>query len=153
MYIAVSEEDFDLGREYQELVSQTTNCGGTVLFIGRVRDFSDQQDVKALVLSHYPGMTEKVIQDICNAAQSRWSLSSIRVIHRVGELKAGDQIVLVAVAAEHREDAFLGAEYIMDELKTNATFWKKEKLAEGERWLEMKNKDIERSKRWKQEEG
>tara|TARA_R110002073_G_scaffold321653_1_gene497847 strand:- start:244 stop:711 length:468 start_codon:yes stop_codon:yes gene_type:complete len=149
MHIEIHEHDFDLGEEYQALVDASKNSGAQVLFVGRVRDFSDNQSIKKLVLSHYPGMTENLIRRICEKASQRWQLLSIRVLHRVGELKAGDQIVMVGVSSEHRVDAFAGAEYIMDALKTEATFWKKEQFHDGqERWLDMKTSDQMKAAQW-----
>jgi molybdopterin synthase catalytic subunit len=149
MHIEIDECDFDVGTEYQALVDASKNSGAQVLFVGRVRDFSENQSIEKLVLSHYPGMTEKVIERICKEASQRWKLLSIRVLHRVGELKAGDQIVMVGVSSEHRVDAFAGAEFIMDALKTEATFWKKEQFRDGEeRWLDMKETDQKKAAQW-----
>lgn len=149
MYVSIRHDDFDVGHEQKLLSEGASDAGGQVLFVGKVRDFNTGSSVKALELSHYEGMTETTIKEICKYAQKRWTLSNIRVIHRVGQLKAQDQIVLVAVAAPHRAEAFKGAEFIMDELKTNATFWKKEIRSDGEHWLDMKQKDKDRSARWK----
>lgn len=149
MHIEVREQDFDLGEEYQALVDASENSGAQVVFTGRVRHFSDIASIKALVLSHYPGMTEKVIKDICERACQRWKIQAVRVIHRIGELRPNDQIVMVGVSSEHRADAFSGAEFIMDALKTEALFWKKEQLADGrERWLDMKTEDQQRAAQW-----
>lgn len=148
MFIDVRHADFDVGQEYQALTSNNPKSGGQVIFVGCVRDFSGDQDVEALVLSHYEGMTQKVIENICVEAQQRWELYDLRVIHRVGQLHPGDQIVLVAISAAHRADAFSGAEFIMDELKTRATFWKKEVRSDGTHWLDMKEADKRRSARW-----
>lgn len=151
LYIDIRESDFDVGREQKVLSAESTDCGGQVLFIGRVRDYTvtNNSSVYALELSHYKGMTEKTIKDICLKAKQHWALDTVRIIHRIGTLKAQDQIVLVAVAAAHRAEAFQGAEFIMDELKTNATFWKKEIRSDGEHWLDMKESDIERSEKWR----
>lgn len=149
MHIEIHERDFDLGEEYLALVDASKNSGAQVLFVGRVRDFSENESIEKLILSHYPGMTEKVIERICKEACQRWKLLSIRVLHRVGQLKAGDQIVMVGVSSEHRVDAFSGAEFIMDALKTEATFWKKEQFKDGdERWLDMKKSDRIKAAQW-----
>jgi len=150
LYIDIRQGDFDIGLEQQLLSDESPDSGGQVLFVGRVRDYSHANDssVYALELTHYEGMTETAIEEICLQAQQRWTLTSVRVIHRIGKLKSQEQIVLVAVAAPHRAEAFKAAEFIMDELKTNATFWKKEIRSDGEHWLDMKENDIERSKRW-----
>lgn len=151
MYIEVREQDFDLGEEYQALVDASENSGAQVVFTGRVRHYSNSSSIKALTLSHYPGMTEKTIKDICERACRRWEIQAIRVIHRVGKLRPNDQIVMVGVSSEHRGDAFSGAEFIMDALKTEALFWKKEQLTDGrESWLDMKAEDQQRAAQWNQ---
>lgn len=151
MYIEVREQDFDLDEEYQALVDASENSGAQVVFTGRVRHYSDSSSIKTLKLSHYPGMTEKVIKNICERACRHWKIQAIRVIHRVGELQPNDQIVMVGVSSEHRGDAFSGAEFIMDALKTEALFWKKEQLTDGrERWLDMKTRDQQKAAQWDQ---
>ena len=153
LYIDIRQSSFDVGHEHRLISEAHPDSGAQILFVGSVRDYSNTDNnrcsVEALELSHYPGMTEATIKDICLQAQKRWELSGIRVIHRVGKLKAGEQIVLVAVASPHRAEAFEGAEFIMDELKTRATFWKKEIRSDGEHWLDMKQNDRDRSDRWK----
>jgi len=149
MHIEIREQDFDLGEEYQALIDASENSGAQVVFTGRVRHFSDTTSIKSLVLSHYPGMTEKVIREICGRACQRWEIQAIRVIHRIGELRPNDQIVMVGVSSEHRANAFSAAEFIMDTLKTEAFFWKKEQLDDGrERWLDMKTEDQQRAAQW-----
>lgn len=150
LHIDIREGDFDVGQEQKLLSVESTHSGGQVLFIGLVRNYTNNNDssVYALELPHYKGMTEKTIEEICLQARQRWPLDTVRVIHRVGKLKSQEQIVLVAVSAPHRAEAFQGAEFIMDELKTNATFWKKEIRSDGEHWLDMKKSDIERSEKW-----
>lgn len=153
-FISVREENFDIGEEQKALLKESNNTGAEILFVGRVRDFvkadlsTHKPSVSALFLSHYQGMTETAIKEICTEAETRWQLSAIRVIHRIGELHTGEQIVLVAVSAAHRAEAFSGAEFIMDELKTRATFWKKEIRSDGEYWLDMKESDKKRAARW-----
>lgn len=111
------------------------SIGATAVFVGTLRDFNQGEKVAAMTLEHYPGMTEKYLRAVCSEAAGRWALSDILVIHRFGELSPGEPIVLVAVSSAHRDDAFAACRYIIDELKTRAPFWKKEKTAEGERWV------------------
>ena len=158
LYIDIRQDDFDVGQEQQQLSAESPDAGGQVLFVGLVRDYSHhsgnqnlETSVEALELSHYKGMTQAIIESICQQAGERWSLSGVRVIHRIGRLAANEQIVLVAVASPHRAEAFAGAEFIMDKLKTKATFWKKEIRSDGEHWLEMKEADKARCKRWQSE--
>lgn len=164
LYIDIRQSGFDVGDEQQRLSESSPDAGGQVLFVGLVRDYHHADaagtgadilphSVHALELSHYEGMTENTIANICHQAEQNWNLSAVRVIHRIGRLSAGEQIVLVAVASAHRAEAFNGAEFIMDELKTNATFWKKEIRADGDHWVDMKQTDITRSERWQSESG
>ena len=153
--ILVSDADFDVGEEYQKLCSDLPAVGGIVTFIGRVRDLNDGNEVATLELQHYPGMTENLIQEIIDQAKQRWEIDRVRVIHRVGLLQPTEQIVFVGVASAHRKEAFAAAEFIMDYLKTKATFWKKETRRDPENhsgdkseWLEMKESDVSSSKRW-----
>lgn len=150
LYIDICEADFDVGHQQKLLSDESPQSGGQTLFIGLVRDYTkaNESSVYALELFHYEGMTEKIIEKICTRAGQRWALDAVRVIHRVGKLQSREQIVLVAVASAHRSEAFKGAEFIMDELKTNATFWKKEIRSDGEHWLDMKESDIQRSEKW-----
>ena len=148
MKVSVQTEDFDLGKEYQELARDNSQDGAIVTFTGLVRDRNQGHDVHGLTLEHYPGMTEKALMDIVVQAKNRWSLGRVTVIHRVGALKLSDQIVFVGVTSPHREEAFLAAEFIMDYLKNDAPFWKKERTKSGERWVEFNDKDKEAAKRW-----
>lgn len=153
--VLVTEADFDLGAEYEKLYAELPNIGAVVTFVGRVRDLNLGNEVATLELQHYPGMTEKLIEEIIDQAKQRWPLERVRVIHRVGSLQPSSQIVFVGVASAHRKEAFAAAEFIMDYLKTQATFWKKEsgrKKESGEgssEWLEMKTSDIEAAESWK----
>ena len=122
--ISVQTQDFSLADEYQ-LLSEGTSAGAVVTFVGKVRDFNQGDEVQGLSLEHYPGMTEKALTEIVEQAKQRWSLLQVRVIHRVGDLELGDQIVFVGVSSAHRGDAFDACEFIMDYLKTKAPFWKK----------------------------
>ncbi len=147
--ICVQQNDFDVGQEYSALMAGNAAAGAVVFFVGRVRDFNDGRLVAGLSLEHYPGMTEKILEQILTEAKLRWDLVSARIIHRVGELRLGDQIVFVGVTSAHREHAFQAAEFLMDFLKTRAPFWKKEITQEGKNvWVEAKNKDGEAAERW-----
>ena len=141
MRISVQKEDFDLGGEVKA-ISGDARIGAVASFVGLVRDV-------AMTLEHYPGMTERAIAKIVDEAKSRWQVMDCTVIHRYGALKPNDQIVLVAVASGHRGDAFAACEFIMDYLKTQAPFWKKEQTAEGARWVEAKAADDQAADRWK----
>ena len=141
MKISVQAEDFDAGLEIRN-VSRNNSIGAVASFVGLVRD-------SAMTLEHYPGMTERAIGKIVAEAQSRWQVMDCAVIHRYGVLKPNDQIVLVAVASGHRGDAFAACEFIMDYLKTQAPFWKKEQTPEGARWVEAKSTDDKAAERWR----
>ena len=144
----VQRADFSLGDEYQRLAARH-DTGAIVTFVGKVRDFNQGEQVKGLALEHYPGMTEKALADIVAQARGRWPLQECTLIHRIGELLLGDQIVLVAVSSAHREAAFEACHFIMDFLKTRAPFWKKELTAEGiARWVEAKQSDDDAAARW-----
>lgn len=146
--IRVQEADFNVGDEYLSLISNDTSSGAVVLFVGRVRDLNAAQSVSKLFLEHYPGMTEKSLQTIADEACARWPISNYRIIHRVGELSLADNIVLVGVSSPHREAAFEAAQFIMDYLKTQAPFWKREQTEQGELWVEANAKDQVALKRW-----
>ncbi|AYA39725.1 molybdopterin synthase catalytic subunit MoaE [Xenorhabdus nematophila] len=145
--IRVQRERFHVGDEYQWL-SQCDEDGAVVTFTGKVRNHNLGDNVNALTLEHYPGMTEKMLQKIADEARQRWPVQRITIIHRIGELYPGDEIVFVGVTSSHRNMAFTAAEFMMDYLKTKAPFWKKESLAEGERWVEIKQHDQEAANRW-----
>ncbi|MDW4560807.1 MULTISPECIES: molybdopterin synthase catalytic subunit MoaE [Aeromonas] len=149
--ILVQRADFSLGEEYERLATRH-DTGAIVTFVGKVRDFNQGEEVKGLSLEHYPGMTEKALADIVTEARGRWPLQECTLIHRIGELLLGDQIVLVAVSSAHRDAAFEACHFIMDFLKTRAPFWKKELTAEGvQRWVEAKQSDDAAAARWRQE--
>jgi len=141
MKVSVQKEDFDLGIEVKA-ISNDPRIGAVASFIGLVRDVE-------MTLEHYPGMTERAIANIVEEAKGRWQVMDFTVIHRYGALKPNDQIVLVAVASGHRGDAFAACEFIMDYLKTQAPFWKKEQAAGGARWVEAKASDDQAAERWK----
>jgi len=148
MPVRVQTEDFDSGAEIARLRQGNTKVGAVAAFIGVARDVNDGASIATLSLEHYPGMTEKALEGIVAEARSRWRLIDALVIHRVGELKPTDQIVLVAVTSEHRGDAFAACEFVMDFLKTRAPFWKKEATPAGARWVEAKASDDEAAARW-----
>ena len=131
--IRVGEADFSLDEELSRIMRESPSAGGVASFVGLVRNKNDGAAVSRMTLEHYPGMTEKSLAKIAAAARERFHLVDVIVVHRVGELKVGDRIVLCLTSAEHRGDAFAGCEYIMDWLKTEAPFWKKEQTPDGER--------------------
>ena len=146
--VAVQNEDFDLRHEHQQLVQRDHGVGAVVAFIGMVRDLNLADDVVALELEHYPGMTERSIHAMIDEAARRFDLRGVRIVHRVGHLALGEQIVLVAVASGHRADAFAACEFIMDYLKTRAPFWKKERSGKGARWVDARAADDAAAERW-----
>ncbi|WP_318443813.1 molybdopterin synthase catalytic subunit MoaE [Photobacterium leiognathi] len=145
--ISVQFDDFSVADEYVKL-SEGTEAGAVVTFIGKVRDFNQGDTVTGLSLEHYPGMTEKSLQEIVDQANQRWPLLKTRVIHRVGDLALGDQIVFVGVTSAHRGAAFEACEFIMDYLKTRAPFWKKEQTPEQSRWVDARETDTSAADRW-----
>ncbi|MAR92815.1 MAG: molybdenum cofactor biosynthesis protein MoaE [Pseudomonadota bacterium] len=147
--IRVGPEDFDAGLEYQGLRQRAPGHGALVLFTGLVRDQSPRGALQGMRLEHYPAMTGKCLQRIAEQAAGRWQLAAVTIIHRVGELAGDDQIVLVGVAAHHRQGAFDGAQFIMDYLKTEAPFWKQEIGVDGDaHWVEAKASDQQARERW-----
>ncbi|PKO52490.1 MAG: molybdopterin synthase catalytic subunit MoaE, partial [Betaproteobacteria bacterium HGW-Betaproteobacteria-20] len=144
----VQTQDFDAGLEISQLRNARKDTGAVVSFIGQVRDVNEGDAVSQLTLEHYPGMTEKALEAIVRQAKSRWDIFDAIVIHRVGTLQPTDQIVLVAVSGAHRGEAFKACEFIMDYLKTEAPFWKKEVTKTGERWVEAKLTDDTARERW-----
>ena len=153
MKISVQLEDFDAGREMAAVRAGNPHVGAVASFIGVVRDVNEgaagMTAVATMTLEHYPGMTEKALQKIVDEAKGRWEVLDCTVIHRVGRLEPADQIVFVAVASGHRGDAFAACEFIMDYLKTQAPFWKKEETQDGARWVEAKDSDDAAAGRWK----
>lgn len=146
--ITIQQQDFNAGEEIKKLQTMTANVGAVATFIGLVRNFEGQEPLGKLILEHYPGMTERRLQAILSEAQSRWSLLGARVIHRIGELSVGEQIVFVGAASEHRQDAFQACEFVMDFLKTDAPLWKKALTKNGEHWVEAKNSDTDAAAKW-----
>lgn len=149
VHIRVQEAPFDTGAEVAELGRVSRAVGAVASFTGLVRDINDDDEVRGLYLEHYPGMTEKQIATIVDEASGRWDVLGATVIHRVGKLAPGDEIVLVAIASGHRGDAFRACEFVMDYLKTRATFWKKESTPSGERWLTTRQSDVDAADSWK----
>ena len=150
MGVRVQTEDFDVGAEINAMRLSHSNIGAVVSFVGLVRDLNDRDNVLAMTLEHYPGMTEKSLESILAQAKKRWAIEDALIVHRVGELKPLDQIVLVLAISAHRKDAFSACEFMMDYLKTEAPFWKKEQTPSGERWLEAKESDDQAKSRWQQ---
>jgi len=148
MVVRVQTDDFDLNTEIKQLRENNPQIGAVVSFLGLVRDLNDGQNVSAMELEYYPVMTEKALQDIVVQANARWSVIDSLIIHRVGPLLPLDQIVLVAVASQHRGDAFAACEFIMDYLKTQAPFWKKEQTSTGARWVDARESDELARKKW-----
>lgn len=148
MPIRIQTEDFDLGAEVARLRANQPQVGAVVAFVGTVRDMNEGERIAAMELEHYPGMTEKALQAIVGQARARWELVDVLVIHRVGLLQPLEQIVLVAVAAKHRGEAFAACEFIMDYLKTQAPFWKKEQTPQGARWVDARVADDEALAKW-----
>ena len=148
MSIRIQEKDFDISTEIAGLRKGDPRVGAVVSFLGTVRDMNDGSQVKGMTLEHYPGMTEKALQEILDQAKARWDIYQTLVIHRVGPLLPEDQIVLVVVTSAHRGEAFAACEFIMDYLKTAAPFWKKEDTPEGARWVDARVTDDAAMERW-----
>jgi molybdopterin synthase catalytic subunit len=148
MTVRVQIEDFDVGAEIARLRADDKSVGAIAAFIGTVRDINDNATVSGLTLEHYPGMTEAALEAIVDEAKRRFDIRDALVVHRVGALAPGDQIVLVVVTSAHRGMAFEACAFAMDILKTRAPFWKKERLPDGERWVEARVSDDEAAQRW-----
>lgn len=146
--VRIQTEDFDLSREMAQLRAGNARVGAIVNFVGTVRDLNEGVAVAEMELEHYPGMTEQSIQAIIDQAKQRWPIYGALVIHRVGPLKPMDQIVLVAVTSPHRGEAFSACEFIIDYLKTEAPFWKKEQTPEGARWVDARTSDDDALRKW-----
>jgi molybdopterin synthase catalytic subunit len=149
MTVRIQTEDFDLGAEAAAMRKGNPAIGAIASFVGVVRDVNEGDPVSAMTLEHYPGMTEKSIEQIIAQARGRWNVIDALVVHRVGLLQPTDQIVLVVVAGAHRGDAFAACEFIMDYLKTQAPFWKKESTSEGARWVDARATDDVAAERWR----
>ncbi len=147
MTVSVQTEDFDIGRILAELTERRSDIGALVTFTGLVRDMPGG-GLQAMELEHYPAMTEKALREIEAEARERWNLSASLIIHRIGRLKPGEQIMMVATGSAHRKDAFEAAEFLMDYLKSRAPFWKKEHTAEGADWVDARESDEDALNRW-----
>ena len=147
--IAVQPEDFDTGLELRQLRAATPQAGALVNFVGLVRDVSVDGRLNQMFIEHYPGMTEKALHAIARQAFQRWPLLGVRIIHRIGALEAQAQIVLVAATSLHRQAAFEACAFMMDYLKTDAPFWKKEVGDFGEHWVEARTSDEQAKQQWK----
>jgi molybdopterin synthase catalytic subunit len=148
MAVRIQTGDFDAGAEIAALRRGNPKVGAVASFIGVCRDANDGDSVSKMTLEHYPGMTEKALEKIVDEAKQRWKVMDVLVVHRVGELKPADQIVLVVVTGAHRGEAFAACEFIMDYLKTRAPFWKKEQTPQGTRWVEARSSDDDAAQRW-----
>jgi len=148
MPVRIQEPDFDVSAEIAALRKGDSQVGAVVTFLGTVRDMNEGSAVKEMALEHYPGMTEKSLEEIASQAKERWNIRDSLIIHRVGSLLPEDQIVLVAVTSAHRGEAFAACEFIMDYLKTAAPFWKKEETSEGGRWVDARVTDDAAMARW-----
>lgn len=146
--IRVQEKPFDTGAEINALKQGKTQIGGTTVFVGSVRDINVGASVSALTLEHYPGMTEKALADIEQEARSRWLLDEVLIVHRIGRMEPGEDIVLVICCSEHREAAFEACAFLMDWLKTKAPFWKLEEGANKAGWVDARDSDETAAKRW-----
>jgi molybdopterin synthase catalytic subunit len=148
LWVKIQQPVFDIAALQHDLLAGFGQEGAVTSFTGYVRASNDQRAVNSMELEHYPGMTEKSIEDILRQATERWTLLSAGVVHRVGLLHPGDPIVWVGIASAHREEAFSACEFVMDYLKTRAPFWKKEVGPEGERWVDARDSDSSRAERW-----
>lgn len=153
MTVRVQTADFDAGREIAALRAGDPRVGAVASFIGTVRDVNDASSVATMTLEHYPGMTEKALAAIVAEARARFDILDALVVHRVGELAPTDQIVLVVVTSAHRGDAFDACRFVMDYLKTRAPFWKKERTADGTRWVDARASDDAAAARWERGAG
>lgn len=148
MAVRVQSEDFDVGAEIAALTAGRTDIGGVATFLGLVRDIAGGDEVKAMTLEHYPGMTEKMLSEIEAEARERWPLDEALIIHRYGRLEPGDRIVLVVTASAHRQAALESCAFLIDWLKTKAPFWKLEETGKGDHWVEARESDDEAAARW-----
>ena len=148
MSVRVQTEDFDVSQEMLVLRQKNPKVGAVASFVGVVRDLNDGDEVSALTLEYYPGMTERSLEEIVSEAKSRWNIYDALIIHRVGTLLPLDQIVLVLVTSAHRGESFKACEFLMDYLKTRAPFWKKEQTSSGERWVDARTTDSVAAMRW-----
>lgn len=148
IYVKVQSDPFAMDDGYDDTLRHRTDIGAIVSFTGLVRDFNESPDVTGLTLEHYPGMTERTLRQIGELASKQWPLQAIRIVHRVGYLEPGDPIVRVLVASNHRREAFNACDFIMDYLKTQAPFWKKEHAPQGDYWVKERQTDQQDAARW-----
>jgi len=149
MSVSVQESDFDPGAEIAAMTAGRRDLGAVATFVGLVRGGDDMGSIGAMTLEHYPAMTAKALEAIETEARTRWPVSDVRIVHRVGRLLPGERIVFVGVAGRHRGEAFAACEFVMDYLKTRAPFWKKEETEQGTRWVEALESDDAAADRWK----
>lgn len=147
-FIRIQEQDFSVTEQLNWLEKENVVDGATVIFTGRVRNKNNGESVQGLYLEHYPGMTEKSLGKIITQARERWQINRVAVIHRIGQLSIGAQIVFVGVTSPHRGDAYAANEFIMDYLKVSAPFWKKETTDSGDKWLAAKQQDNNKALTW-----
>ncbi len=150
--VSVQSHDFDVAFEYAQLRADNAQDGAIVFFSGLVRDFNQGQDVTGLYLEHYPAMTQKALTGIVKKAKARWPINRVRLIHRVGQLHLSEQIVFVGVSSSHREAAFEACHFIMDYLKKQAPFWKKETTRKGDNWVKTLEKDQKALDKWQKDD-
>ncbi|MCC3859724.1 molybdenum cofactor biosynthesis protein MoaE [Pseudemcibacter aquimaris] len=148
MRVSVQSEDFNIANEIALLSENRTDLGAIASFTGLVRDIHGDKSIKSMTLEHFPGMAEQELEKIGHEAEKRWPIQGLTIIHRYGKLLPGDQIVLVIATSHHREAAFNAAQFIMDWLKTDAPFWKKEETDEGTHWVAAKSDDDDKKARW-----
>ena len=148
MTVRVQREVFDIGRLIDSLQANDPGVGAVVSFVGYVRDINQGEAVAGLLLEHYPGMTERSLQNIIDNARARWSLRAVEIVHRIGPLSISEPIVFVGVSSPHRQGAFEACAFIMDYLKTDAPFWKREDVASGARWVDARDSDRSAVARW-----
>ena len=150
--IKVQREDFEVGAELDAISAGRPNVGAVAAFVGLVRDLAEGNDISAMTLEHYPGMTERQLEALEAEARGRWQLDEVLIVHRYGRLQPGDRIVLCAATSAHRQDAFEACAFLMDWLKTQAPFWKKEETSADTRWVEARGSDDEAAARWQKAE-
>lgn len=148
MHISVQADEFDIAEEIKKLSKNRTDIGAIATFTGLVRDIHGDKNIKSLTLEHFPQMAEQELEKIGREAEKRWPVEGLTIIHRYGKLLPGDQIVLVITTSHHREAAFNAAQFIMDWLKTDAPFWKKEDTEKGTHWVGAKSDDDKKKQRW-----
>ena len=146
--IRVQKEDFDIGGEISKILKSNTEIGGLSSFVGIVREYSGDDQIRTMTLEHYPGMTEKKLDGLEIKARERWDLKEVLIVHRYGTLEPGDQIVLVVTASSHRHDALESCQFLIDWLKTEAPFWKLEDRESGPHWINARTTDADSASRW-----